>query len=69
MCIRDSYHAQPIFQEGDQPGSWKRIVFEQPIIKNILMNDLVRVYIWNPDQVPIHIDDMQVDWYANRNPN
>ncbi len=58
-----AYHAKPIFQEGDQRGKWKRIVYEQPIIKNTLMNDVVRVYIWNPDPTTIYIDDMKVDWY------
>jgi len=58
-----AYHSQPIFQEGDTIGSWKRIVYEQPILKNTLMNDIVRVYIWNPDPVTIYIDDMIVDWY------
>jgi len=59
------YHAQPIVQKGDAKDQWKHLVLEQPIPTPKLMTDAVKVYLWNPDRVPIWVDDLVVEWVTN----
>ena len=59
------YHAAPLFQEGDQKGAWKYITFEQPVPKYKLFHDRVKTYIWNPTNIPVYVDDLEVSWFMN----
>ena len=59
-----SYHAEPLFQEEDQKGQWKYIVLERPVPKYKMFQDKVKAYIWNPTNIPVYIDDLEVSWFV-----
>ncbi len=56
------YHADPIFAPDAQPGEWHFVEMERPIPNYKMIKDKVKVYIWNPDQTEILIDDLEVSW-------
>ena len=59
------YHSDPIFSTDAEQGAWHFVEMERPIPKFKMIKDKVKVYIWNPGQVEILIDDLKVTWSHN----
>jgi hypothetical protein len=46
-----------------KPGVWAEVAYYVPVPKNIRESDLLKVYVWNPNETMIYIDNLSVELY------